>query len=206
MNSKKSLYITLTAILVILLALMGSLFLSEGVAERVMSVVTATTAVIGLVALFYQFKRDKNLHEANFLVEYSNQFYSIYNCADLMNELEMCRVDPSYKLDVDRYYKDIVGYLEWLETLASLVNAGILQISKIDNVLSYKYFLIVNNKQVQEGELTRNREFYRSIYDLYPAWVKYKRKKNLPIIFEENDLSRTVGYQDILSKNKELYR
>ena len=29
-----------------------------------------------------------------------------------MNELEMCRVDPSYQLDVDRYYKDIVGYLE----------------------------------------------------------------------------------------------
>ena len=88
--------------------------------------------------------------------------------------------------------------------MASLVNSDILQIPKTDNVLSYKYFLIVNNKQIQEGELTRNREFYRSIYDLYPVWVKYKKKKGLPIIFEENDLSKTTGYQDVLAKNREL--
>lgn len=205
MKSKSGLYTTVACVLVILLGLTGTLFLKEDLADRVISVITTFTAIIGAVALFYQFKRDKNLNEASFLVEYSQQFYSTYDCAELMNELESCRVNPDYKLDVEKYYPKIVGYLEWLETLASLINVGALQIPKIDNVMSYRYFLIVNNKQVQDGELLRNREFYRSIYELYPVWTAYKKKHKLPIIFEENDLSKTEGYREFM-KNKRAVR
>ena len=109
MRSKKNLYLTILAILVLVLGMLGSLFLSEGIAERVISVITAVTAVVGAVALFYQFRRDKSLHEANFLVEYSNQFYSTYDCADLMNELEKSRNDPTYRFDTEAYYQRIVG-------------------------------------------------------------------------------------------------
>ena len=204
MKNKIKLYTVILASLVVFLGLVGSLFLSEGVAERIVSIVTAGTAIIGAAALFYQFRRDKNLNEASFLVEYSNQFYSTYDCKELMNELETCRNNSDYVLDVEKYYPKVVGYLEWLEALASLVNDGVLQICKIDNVMSYRYFLIVNNKQVQQQELVRNREFYRSIYDLYPVWVKYKKDHDLPIIFEENDLTLTEGYEEIIRKNKRL--
>ena len=204
MKNKIKLYTVILASLVVFLGLVGSLFLSEGVAERIVSIVTAGTAIIGAAALFYQFRRDKNLNEASFLVEYSNQFYSTYDCKELMNELETCRNNSDYVLDVEKYYPKVVGYLEWLEALASLVNDGVLQICKIDNVMSYRYFLIVNNKQVQQQELVRNREFYRSIYDLYPVWVKYKKDRDLPIIFEENDLTLTEGYEEIIRKNKRL--
>lgn len=191
MKSKKSFYvIIIVAAMLILLGVVGSFFIDDGMAERIVSIVTAGTAIIGAVALFYQFKRDKVLNEASFLVEYSNQFYSTYNCADLMNELEKCRTIEGYQLDEERYYQNIVGYLEWLETLASLINGGILDISKLDNVMSYRYFLIVNNKQIQDGELKVNRDFYRGIYELYPVWKAYKKKHNLPIIFEENDLMK----------------
>ena len=153
MKNKIKLYTVILASLVVFLGLVGSLFLSEGVAERIVSIVTAGTAIIGAAALFYQFRRDKNLNEASFLVEYSNQFYSTYDCKELMNELETCRNNSDYVLDVEKYYPKVVGYLEWLEALASLVNDGVLQICKIDNVMSYRYFLIVNNKQVQQQEL-----------------------------------------------------
>lgn len=203
MKITKNAVITIVAISLILLGLMSSLLLNANIAERLINVITTTTAIVGAIALFYQFKRDKNLNEASFLVEYSQQFYSTYNCAELMNELEMCRVDNRYRLDVEKYYQQIVGYLEWLETLASLVNSGMIQISKIDNVMSYRYFLIVNNKQVQDCELIRNREFYHSIYSLYPVWVEYKKKRGLCVIFEENDLRKTEGYLEIISKCKQ---
>ena len=201
MKGKKSLYIVLiVSVMLILLGLLGSLFLNEGVTEKVVSVVTAGTAIVGALALFYQFRRDKVLNEASFLVEYSNQFYSTYKCADLMDELEKCRTIPGYQLDVDAYYKNIVGYLEWLEILATLINSGVLEIAKIDNVMGYRYFLIVNNKQIQDGELIRNRDFYHGIYTLYPIWAKYKRDRNLSIIFEENDLTQTDGFRDLLTQ------
>ena len=202
MNNKKSLLITIACVLLIILGLFGSLLLSTEIADRIISIITTATAVVGAVALFFQFKRDKNLNEAGFLLEYSQQFYSTYGCKELMNELENCRVKPGYKLDVEKHYKEIVGYLEWLETLSSLVNSGLVQIPKIDNVMSYRYFLIVNNKQIQEAELMVNREFYRSIYCLYPAWVEYKRKNHLPVIFEENDLSKTDGFKETINTRK----
>ncbi len=198
MKIDKSTLVTVIAAFLIIFGLASSFFMNDIVADRVTSVVTTGTALVGALALFYQFKRDKTLNEANFLVEYSQQFYATYNCAELMNELEKCRVDSSYKLDTGRYYQQIVGYLEWLETLASLINQGVVHISKIDNVMSYRYFLIVNNKQIQDGELTVNREFYRSIYELYDVWVKYKKKRRHAIIFEENDLRKTEGYRELM--------
>ena len=204
MKNKRNIYLTILSVILIVLGLLSSLFLEEGFANRVINVITACTAVIGAVALFYQFKRDKKLNEASFLVEYSQQFYSTYDCADLMNELEKCRADPSYTIDIQKYYQKIVGYLEWMETLATLVNSGLLPIKRIDNVMSYRFFLIVNNKQIQEKELVPSREFYRSIYDLYPNWVAYKKKHSLPIVLIENDLSLTDGFNEIISKNKKI--
>ena len=204
MKNKRNIYLTILSVILIVLGLLSSLFLEEGFANRVINVITACTAVIGAVALFYQFKRDKKLNEASFVVEYSQQFYSTYDCADLMNELEKCRADPSYTIDIQKYYQKIVGYLEWMETLATLVNSGLLPIKRIDNVMSYRFFLIVNNKQIQEKELVPSREFYRSIYDLYPNWVAYKKKHSLPIVLIENDLSLTDGFNEIISKNKKI--
>ena len=186
--NRRNTYITAIAISLIVIATMGSLFFGEYISEEVVNAVTACTAIVGAAALFYQFKRDKDLNEASFLVEYSQEFYSVYDLAELMNELEKCRIDPEYELDVEQYYQKIVGYLEWLETLASLVDSDLLQIKKIDNVMSYRFFLIVNNKQIQECELIPNREFYRGIFDLYPRWEKYKKKKGLIIVLEENSL------------------
>lgn len=202
MTNKKNTYLTILCLLLIVLGLVSSLWLSDALGARVINVITAITAVIGAVALFYQFKKDKNLNEASFLVEYSQQFYAVYDCADLMNELEKCRVDPSYPIDMDRYYQKVVGYLEWLETLAALVNSGLLSVAKIDNVMSYRFFLIVNNKQIQERELIVSREFYRGIYELYPVWSQYKKQKGLPIIFAENELSHTIGFDDIVKAKK----
>lgn len=200
MNEKRNVYFTILCIFLIVFGLMSSLLLDESFGSRMLNVITTITAVVGAVALFYQFKKDKNLNEASFLVQYSEQFYSVYNCSELMIELDKCRLDSTYKIDEEKYYNNIVGYLEWLETLAALVNSGLLSIHKIDNVMSYRFFLIVNNKQVQERELIDNREFYRGIYQLYLPWANYKKSLNLPIIFSENELSRTRGFGDVVPK------
>jgi len=134
---------------------------------------------------------------ASFVIDYSVQFYDIYNLNNILNELEKCRVDKKYKLDVEKNYQDIVAYLQWLESLAALVNTNLLTIEKIDNVLSYRFFLIVNNKEVQDKEIIPCREFYRGIFELYEKWSAYKKKKNMQIIFEENELSLREEYKEI---------
>ncbi len=196
----KNKIITYISIFLIIVALIGSLFFDSDTGSRIATIITTITAIIGAIALFIQFKRDKDLNQATFLLEYSKQFYNTYNCADILNELETYRKNLNYEIDVEKYYKEIVGYLEWLESLASLVNNGTLSIDKIDNVLSYRFFIIVNNKQIQDYEIIPCKEYYREIYNLYEKWAQYKRKLNLPIILEETELSKTPDYNEIVAK------
>ena len=195
---KKNKVVLILSVMLLVMALIGSLFLDDVLGARISNVVTIITAILGAVALFVQFKKDKDLNMASFVIDYSVQFYDIYNLSDVMDELEKCRVDKKHKLDVQKYYKDIVAYLEWLESLAALVNSNILSIEKIDDVLSYRFFLIVNNKQVQDAEIIPCKEFYRGIFKLYEEWADYKRKHGRLIIFEENKLSKIDGFKDNL--------
>ncbi|MBO5373941.1 MAG: hypothetical protein J6A54_00645 [Clostridia bacterium] len=185
----KSRIVVIISVFLILISLVCTLFFDENIGSRVATVITVSTAIVGAGALFIQFKRDKDLNEASFLVDYSVQFYNTYNCGELMNELETCRKDPSYVIDTKARYKEIVGYLEWLESLASLIKSKTISLDRIDDVLSYRYFLIVNNKQIQDCELVPCKDFYRGIYDVYDSWASYKKSRGLPIIFEENALS-----------------
>ena len=202
MHSKRNTIITVLAVFLILLSLTGTLFLSEKLSSRIMNIITVATAVIGAIALFLQFKKDKNLNEAGFLVDYSAQFYNTYDCGELMNELEKCRADATYTINIEKYYRHIVGYLEWIETLAALVNSGLLSLERIDDVMSYRFFIMVNNKQIQEYEIVPSREFYRGTYILYRSWSAYKKKRGMPVIFAESELSETEGYSEIVSSKK----
>ena len=195
---KKNKSITIISVVLLVVALIGSLFLDDVMGSRISNIVTIITAIIGAVALFIQFKKDKDLNEASFVIDYSVQFYDIYNLGDVLNELENCRKDKKYKLDIEKNYKDLVAYLQWLESLAALVNSGVLTIDKVDDVLSYRFFLIVNNKQVQQAEIIPCRMFYRGIYQLYQKWYDYKKENNLIILFEENSLHLTKGYNEIV--------
>ncbi|MBO4937133.1 MAG: hypothetical protein J6C90_02275 [Clostridia bacterium] len=197
---KKNKSITIISVLLLSMALIGSLFLDEALGSRISNIVTIITAIIGAVALFIQFKKDKEINEAGFIIDYSVQFYDIYNLQEVLDELENCRKNKKYVIDMDKYYKDIVGYLQWLESLAALVNNKILSIEKIDDVLSYRYFLIVNNKQVQTHEIIPCRMYYKGIYRLYETWSRYKKKTGQEIIFENNELSKTKGYDEIVHK------
>ena len=194
---KRNKAILIISIIMIVAALVGSLFLDDTLGAKISNIVTVITAIVGAVALFIQFKKDKDLNMASFVIDYSVQFYDIYKLNNVLNELEKCRKDPNYKINIKENYQDIVAYLQWLESLAALVNSELLTIDKIDDVLSYRFFLIVNNRQIQEEEIIPCREFYRGIFKLYDKWSKYKKKKNMYIIFEENELSKCVEYNEI---------
>jgi hypothetical protein len=197
---KKNKVVLILSVMLLVMALIGSLFLDDVLGARISNVVTIITAIVGAVALFIQFKKDKELNMASFIIDYSNQFYDIYKLSDILYELELSRIDNKHVIDIKKYYKDIVAYLQWLESLASLVNDNILNIEKIDNVLSYRFFLIVNNKQIQQQEIIPCKEFYRGIIKLYDNWYKYKKDKKLLILFEENSLHKIKGYKDIINK------
>ena len=62
------------------------------------------------------------------------------------------------------------------------------------------FFIITNNKYIQEKELVPQREFYKGIFYLYEEWSNYKRRTNQPIINEEESLEKVNEYNSYVLK------
>ena len=68
----------------------------------------------------------------------------------------------------------LINYLVYLEGLAAVVYNGSMDLSSIDSLFGYRFFIAVNNPLVQDEELAPYAIHYQGIYWLYDTWVKYR--------------------------------
>lgn len=183
-------------IIVICLILLSTLSLDSVLGSRISNIVTIITAIIGAGALFIQFQRDKKINEASFILNLSHHFYLLDGPKQTLDKLDEY-IKGNKEVFKEEDYSGIVAYLEWLEELAAIVNQNLIDFAFIDDFLSYRFFLITNNKYIQDIELIPEAENYRGIYKLHKSWSEYKKKQGLPIMQEETCLSKTKNYYNI---------
>lgn len=199
---KKSFYYY-TVVFVAVLLLVSTLLLEANFASRITTVITLATAIIGAGALFVQYKRDKDVNQASFIVEYAKYFYSLNGTEDVLMLLDEYRLGNKDVVN-EISYTGIVNYLFWCEELSTLVQKNIVDIPTIDNLFSYTFFLITNNKYIQEKELIPQAEFYKGIYYLHEVWTEYKNRTNQPIINEKENLNKVIKY-NVYTKKGDIY-
>ena len=192
MSKNKSL--TWLAVLVLLCGLFSTLFLDEVWGSRVSEIVTISTAIIGAVALFFQFKRDKEINQANFILEFWKSFSENEKLQKIMLKCDHMRLTGENTFNEDDYF-DIVTYAQWLETLSSLINRNIVNFSVIDDMYNYLFFIFVNNKYIQEVELVPSQKFYKGIYKAHADWIKYLKRKDKEILCSEMSLDKVKNYE-----------
>ena len=188
---KKSRIITVASMFLICIGLFSTLILEETMASRIGEVVTLSTAVVGAIALFLQFKRDKSINEASFLLEFWKSFSENPNLIIIQNK---CDSDINSKKThfVAEDYDGIVTYAQWLEALCATIKRDILSFDFIDDMYSYMFFVFVNNKYIQKREILPNLEYYNGIIEVYSLWTKYLKRKGKKIMLEENSLDRVI--------------
>lgn len=96
------------------------MFFNDYIGGRISQIVTLVTALIGAAALFVQFIRDKKINQSSFIIDFSKSFYDPINLGRLMNKLDSNNLTGQQTITKSDY-NDIVNYLQWCETLASLV-------------------------------------------------------------------------------------
>lgn len=176
------------------------MWLDSSIGSRIVNIITVITGIIGAIALYFQFKKDKQVNTASFLMDYSKSFYNDYDLLDIFAELEKHSDNPKYTFDYEKYQAKIIIYLQWIESIASLIERNIIDFYTIDNIISYRFFLIVNNPQVQENELIPWAEYYRGTYFLYEQWYKYELKRGLEMPLSETGLHLTADYNKNIEK------
>lgn len=178
--------------------------------SEVATVVTTVTAIVGAFAIWFQMKRERDIHEAEFVMNYNTSFIENEEFVQLENQLE------EYKKKMEqtgerRLNKEIltesnrqsfINYLVYHEALAVFVKKGILSIENIDDLFAYRFFLIMNNPEVQEKELCPEAIYYHGCFWLHKTWTEYRKKKGLYTLLEETSLDKTDSYNEHIGMGK----
>lgn len=185
-------YLSLVILLLITIAVIVILALYE--LDSYILWVSAFAEVGGMVAIWIEFRRDRSLNEASFVMQLNQTFITDDELSDLEFRLEQYRrLGMPLGLSIEnRDYKALLNYLDFQEGLAMLVEKKILSVEAIDKVFSDRFFLVMNNPEVQKLELIPDALSYQGCYSLYDKWYDYRKEKNLPILLEDYSLRKTL--------------
>lgn len=142
--------------------------------------------IITAVAFWLEYHENKVLNEAQFAIDLNEQFIGNEKMSNVEWELEKFYTKyknneltdrdiedfrDNFKIE-NKERQDLVNYLVHLEGIAALVKTKVLHIDVIDDLMSYRYFIAMNNPVVQELELMPYADFYKGCFEIYNDWVK----------------------------------
>lgn len=179
--------------------------------EWLTEVFVTTIAIISAVAFWLEYRENKLLNEAQFIMELNGQFISNAKLSDVEWELEKyynryCKneMTEEYEEEFEKMFalekrerQHLVNYLVHLEGIATLVNNGVIHLYAIDDLMSYRYFVAVNNPIVQKMELLEFPDYYKGCIGIYDAWVdELLRQKITPPMYHKKGNNLTKKYKE----------
>lgn len=180
---KKNSNLLLIALVIVVIFVIISFMTTNSLVKDIIS---SMTALIGMIAIWYQLKKEKDISEAEFIVNLNNSFVENEGIKYIYNILRANINNKDTNLFKEDERKYIVDYLTYFETVYILHKKGIFHISEIDEMFAYRFFVIINDKSIQSIELVPNGDYYNDLYDFYKIWKQYRQKKGKEIIKEEN--------------------
>lgn len=198
MKKHGDLIVIISSLLIVMGVVLGSV-LTE-FSSQISTVVTTVTAIIGAVALWIQFKKDREINQSSFIIEFFKAFYENESNKRILDILDKKYSNLPYQsLLTPDLYSDILNYSAWVRTLCNLIDRGVIAFNTIDEIFSYKFFAFLNNSEIQQLELVPCGELYKLIYRTHRRWSEWRAKNSLTLLCPNEDLAKTPNYQ-ILSK------
>lgn len=153
--------------------------------------------VLSLIGILYQFKREQNMKESEFVLQINTEFIKNQDIKRIYAMLEDSKNEGQQTNPFTiKDEMDMANYLCFFETFYPLVNRGVLCIRTID-ILAYRFFLAVNNRFMQEMLICKpgKETAWKDLYSLHYKWKKYRKNQ---VWQEEFDLSHNEKYREIL--------
>lgn len=162
----------------------------------VSTMVATIVATMGIFGVWIQLRKEASIKEAEFLMNFNFTFITTEKFVRMEHRLERCRINNETLRLTEADRQDVVDYLVYLESLAPLVLNKMVRLDVIDDLFGYRFFIAVNNKEIQEFELCPEAQFYRGCYKLYKIWKEYRIRKKLIIPMELNSLDYWTNFDD----------
>ena len=180
---------------------------SEGQSGVIADMISGVIAAIAAGLVLYELKgneqeriRQNNIEESSFILQYNQTFIQDPNMAEVESLLERnAFYGLASPIITDENRQKFVNYLVYLEGLAPVILNGVLNLDHIDNLMAYRFFLAMNNLEVQEKELIPYADYYRGCFKLYEIWKTYRLQNHLEIPLGENSLDRKVLFRAVVA-------
>ena len=177
---------------------------SEGQASLVVGMIEGAVGAISAGFVLYQLRigdsleeRQNDIEESKFLLQYNQAFIQDHNMCSAEQSLERWMENPNLEgTMINRENRQFfINYLVYLEGLAPLVFRKILRLEYIDDLMAYRFFIAVNNPELQRDQLFRYPDYYRGCFKLYSIWKQYRQAYQLPIPLNEYSLDKWIDYE-----------
>ena len=152
-----------------------------GMLEGIIGAIAAGLVLYQLRASEKTERHQNEIEEASFALQYNQAFIQDPN----MTAVERLLEDQAYYDTEPREIlkpenrQNFINYLVYLESMAPLILSGILALDYIDNLMAYRFFLAVDNAELQTKEILPFAEYYRGCFRLYKVWSAYRKEKGL---------------------------
>jgi hypothetical protein len=148
------------------------------------TIATTLTAIIGAIAIWWQLKGEKDLKEAEFIMNYNTAFIANPELTEIEKELEGYRKTKVFKFEESKR-QAIINYLVYHEALAAMIFRGVLNIKNIDDLFMYRFFSRGDKPVIQVKRIMPRTQYYKGCFKLYRHWSAYRKKKACPSLMEE---------------------
>ena len=179
MNHRNYRFMPLVISVLIVVAAVASLSVQR---TKISDAIAAITALVGALAIWFQMKRAKDMEEGSFIVGLNDSFLKSEGIRDVYHKL----VSNTPLTEEDRV--NVVEYLTFFETVYILYKRGLADLGVLDDLFSYRFFIAVNNPDIQRMELISDAPYHKNIYTLDHIWSSYRRKHG-KAVDEERALS-----------------
>lgn len=154
-----------------------------------------------LLGLLYQFGRERDVNQAEFVLNLNSNFISNTNLVNIYKKLEISKENgqkenPFTEDDII----DMANYLSFFEAFYELINRKVIKIPAVDH-LAYRFFIATNNKYMQKMLLCKKGKeiAWKDLYKLHALWKDYRIKHDSYTIWQaETDLSNYEKYNEIV--------
>lgn len=158
--------------------------LSDGQLALVAGITQSCAAIFSVCLLAYQLKdnaelnrQQRNIDEAQFVLQYNRAFIENKDMAYVERRLEQFAyigVKGKQKLINNKNRQYFINYLVYFEGLALSILRGEVSLERIDDLMGYRFFLIMNNPEILKKELQAFPDYYRGCIVLYERWKKHR--------------------------------
>jgi hypothetical protein len=195
-RSKKTWITGFLIIISSLLVIFGDRYFDVGSLE---AKIATLTAVIGVIALWHQLKREKDFAEAEYILNLNEAFSGNSNIKCIYRKLQTYRDTEESQFTLEDK-NNLMEYISFFSPIANLIQRDIMSYETINGFLSFRFFAVMNNPEVQTIAILPQKEHIGIILDLYEGWLAYRKKHDQKEPMDASSLQK--NYPELFDLNK----